>query len=348
MLNRFLLFAGEAGIYSIAGAALLAIVIFYVLIRTYVLKISELKKSVRPASPAKKPPPTPEEARGFTRKTDLMDQLSPEGKKIHRQAEELVKLGDLRQAARLFVSIGFQRRAIDILEHNGFIDEACHILMDMKAVHRAGALYERNGMLLNAAQCYEQANHHVQAGKAYHAAAYELTDPALLKKALLSYEKAAKFEEFFDVCFRLNDIPELVRVAKAQRHYSSLLKYCKLPLHTKAITKEINPYILEHMVTDLKPFPGDLITLAHLLTHMNNEGLYRSILELSRTKQLLEFWEFVPEETAIKLCQYLAKSPFEIPKETLKSHGEAMMQFHHQKAGSYILSLVKALEKKAS
>jgi hypothetical protein len=100
------------------------------------------------------------------RQTDITATMRREDRAAFKRAEALLAAGNVRQAAALFESIRFQRRAIDILESAGHIDDACAMLMRLNAPGRAGVLFERNKQFEKAAHCFTIANQHEAAGKA--------------------------------------------------------------------------------------------------------------------------------------------------------------------------------------
>jgi hypothetical protein len=155
-LENFEKFGFSALLAALLVAAALAYPAFRFLLLILVKQYNQFAKgpSAQHANPSADPSRPGKE---YARKTDIYEKLSAQQKEMHNQAVACEAAGEITKAAALFEQISFQRRAIDILENAKLIDEACAVLIRMNAIHRAGVVYERHGMLTKAAPMYFQA-----------------------------------------------------------------------------------------------------------------------------------------------------------------------------------------------
>ncbi len=85
------------------------------------------------------------------------DALSGNRKHIFNQAQNMIRGGNVIGGAKLLESIGCHREAISYLEKEGFIKEACNILLRLHRPNRAAHLYAQHGQYKSAADCFELA-----------------------------------------------------------------------------------------------------------------------------------------------------------------------------------------------
>ncbi|MBC7660128.1 MAG: hypothetical protein H7249_10500, partial [Chitinophagaceae bacterium] len=156
-------------------ASIIILIVLYLFFRRLVISYVALKTQVQAAEKAAQmrrigqPPAKTEPI--IVRRTDLYDQLTPQQKIVHKQAEDLAVQKNFREASKLFESINFQRKAIDLLEFNGFIEDAAQILLRMKVPYRAAIIYDRNGQFVRAAECFALDGKHDSAARSFEKAA---------------------------------------------------------------------------------------------------------------------------------------------------------------------------------
>ena len=145
------------------------------------------------------------------RQTDIATNMSREDRNWYRQAENLAFNGQVREAAAIFERIKFQRKAIDILEAGGFIDDACAVLRRLNAIGRAGVVYERHQMLEKAAHCYTLANQNESAGKVYCRLA--INDYRYYVSAYEAFAKDGKWDAMLNAASEVLASAKIVEIA---------------------------------------------------------------------------------------------------------------------------------------
>jgi hypothetical protein len=144
------------------------------------------------------------------RQTDIVENMNQSDKIRHREAKELVARGEILAAAKIFEAVKFQRQAIDILEENGYYDQAAEILLKMKAVNLVAMLYERNKQFYKSLVYFEKAGLHGDAGRVclvlakldtqfYWAAAQHYRKSGNDVEALAAYSQVLAFNEMFEL-----------------------------------------------------------------------------------------------------------------------------------------------------
>jgi hypothetical protein len=145
------------------------------------------------------------------RQTDISTNMSREDRNKYRHAENLAFKGQVQEAAAIFESIKFQRKAIDILEAAGFIDDACAVLRRLNAIGRAGVVYERHQMLEKAAHCYSLANQNESAGKVFCRLA--INDYRFYISAYEAFAKDGKWDAMLSAASEVLASTKIVEVA---------------------------------------------------------------------------------------------------------------------------------------
>lgn len=154
------------------------------------------------------------------RQTDIATKMNGRERGLFRMAEKLESEKRFVEAAQIFEHIKFQRRAIDILEQNGHIDEACAVLVRMNVPVRAGVIYDRNKMYHKAAFFFEKGRAFDQAAKAYVKlsnskfefyvnAAQCFEQAGLVTDALKTLFEAADTQRLKELSFRCKSYDEL-------------------------------------------------------------------------------------------------------------------------------------------
>ncbi len=175
------------------------------------------------------------------------EKLNRHERQVMRRAKVHIKSGEVMAGATLYESIGRSREAIQILEENGFIHDACKILLRMNRPNRAGVVFARNGMwdraidcfriagmTLEVAKCYKELKNYLEAAPLY-------AEAGRMKEAAFCYREGGQLEKSATILMDIDEIDAAVklydvlvanhgmnpfRVQLSQRSIQSLLKYC--------------------------------------------------------------------------------------------------------------------------
>lgn len=275
-------------------------------------KVGELRKPQAKAAPV------------VVRKTDLFAQLSSEQKKIYMQAKQLVELQQFVEAAKLFESINFQRKAIDLLESHGLIDEACAILLRMGVPYRAAVVYERNGQFLKAGEFFLKDGKPDQAARCFEKHAEQ--DYKLYRRASECYLKAGQVDQALLALQRLDAGPEILPLALQHQRFEFLQRFFDLPFHAQALLPQLQPQDLLQMIKTLHLTPLSAVTLAHWTMYRPDEIMVLEALnKLGGDKELAKhFWVRLDEGFCDFICGLLptvAKLP---AAELMQRHAEVL------------------------
>lgn len=324
----------------IIPVAVLLIVVLYLIIRKFVVAYINLDRQVkvqahaikmRQNSQTKAPDQT------FVRKTDLYDQLTAEQKTWYKQAEELEAQKKFREAARIFEGINFQRKAIDLLEFNGFIDDAAQMLIRMKAVYRAAIVYERNHLYLKAAECFTMDQKHDAAGRSYEKAA--AGDFHLFLKAAESYTAAGMIDPCLEAYAKVLKTPEILRISLSSQKFTFLANYMAAPYNAKAVLEAMTPEQASALIDGLHPRPDWVQSMSVWVMYRQDLKFFDYILlSLEGQEDLaLLFWSRITPPYINYLLQSLAQSPELFSKKTYDFHGKLLMGTDRKPLGELFL-----------
>lgn len=141
------------------------------------------------------------------RKTDARV-LSGNEKRLYVQAKTLLSEGKVQAGARILEQLHMHRESIQSLEDAGLIHEAAKILMRMGKHNRAGVVYARHGLWLDAAASFKMAQMPLEVAKcAREGGRFELAGEF--------FEKAGRFDDAAECYEKLGDF------RRAARHFFS-------------------------------------------------------------------------------------------------------------------------------
>jgi tetratricopeptide (TPR) repeat protein len=258
------------------------------------------------------------------RKTDLFAQLTSEQKKIYMRAMELADLQQVVDAAKMLESIQFQRKAIDLLETNGYIDEACGILLRMNVPYRAAVLYERNGQHLKAGEYFLRDNKPEQAARCFEKIAEK--DYNFFRRAADCYRKAGLIDSALTALARLDASSEILALALEHQRYEFLHRYLDLPFHAQALLTQMEPVQLQGMIRALALTPQGALTLSHWTMYRPDESMVLgSLQKLGKHKELAKlFWARLDEGFCDFICGLLPSVKILPAAELLQMHAEVL------------------------
>jgi len=113
---------------------------------------------------------------------------------LKRQAQEAIRRGNLREAARIYHSLGDPSKALELYLKGGFYLDAAQIMLATGKKDRAALLYEKAGRYLDAARLYEEIRQFEEAVRLYEKAG-NLTRSAEILESLGKAEEAGRLYE---------------------------------------------------------------------------------------------------------------------------------------------------------
>jgi len=306
-------------------ATILAGIIIYLLLRSIIVyfwaathttkvqkKVGELRKAKPKAAPV------------AVRKTDLFAQLTSEQKKVYMRAKELAELQQFVEAAKLFESINFQRKAIDVLEKSGHIDEACAILLRMGVPYRAAVLYERNGRYQKASEYFMRDGKPEQAARCFEKLAEK--DFTFFRRAGECYFKANLIDSGLLAFSRLDASHEVLQIALEHQRFEFLQRYLDLPFHAQVLLPQLTPPQIESLVTALALTPQSALSLALWTMYRPDETLIMAALQKLRNKELAQaFWSRLDDGFCEFICGLLPTLTQLPAVDVLLMHIEALL-----------------------
>jgi tetratricopeptide (TPR) repeat protein len=327
------------GKYLIPAAIVIAVFV-YIFVRKFVLSYLELRNRVRVqehaakaragAAPGKVEPV-------IVRRTDLFEQLTPQQKLIHKQAEDLAAQKHFKEASKLFESINFQRKAIDLLEFNGFIEEAAQILIRMKVPYRAAIIYERNNQHVRAAECFTMDNKHDSAGRSYEKAA--IADYHFFKKAGESYFAAGMVDNCLEVYAKILLSAEILKVCIGSNKYEFLASYMADPYNAKHILEHMAADQIQNLIQNINLRPSWVQSMSVWVLYHHELSFFHSILfKLISHKDLsILFWSHISGAYCAHLLDSLSKNALVFKRETYEYHGSVLIGMQRTQLGEFFL-----------
>ncbi len=282
------------------------------------------KKKVEAAGQVQVPIAVPAVPAPTARKTDRFDQLSSEQKRIYMQAKDLVDQKMFVEAAKLFETINFQRKAIDTLESAGFIDEACAILLRMGAPYRAAVIYERNNLFLKAGEYYLQDGKLDLAARCYEKLA-EKNFP-YFRQAGDYFLQAGLIDSCLQAYSRLELKDEILRICLEHSKQEFLVRYLDLPHHAQSLLPQLTAPQLQDLAASLGPTPQSAMSLAHWTMYRPDEAMVLAVIaKLSASKDLAQiYWAQLDDNFCNFICGVLNTQSKPLPLESIHIHVEAL------------------------
>jgi tetratricopeptide (TPR) repeat protein len=274
------------------------------------------------------------------RKTDQFAQLSPKAKKIHRIAEQLLEQKKYKESALLFESINFQRRAIDILEQQGFIEEAASMLLKLGVPYRAAILYQRNGKLEKAANLYLSSSHKQEAGQVFMKLAER--DYHYFKPAAQCFIEAGLTEDALKACRHVLMTDEIIKLSFASQKFEVLCQYMMMPYNAMSILPKLSDQQVQSMIDDLVLTPQITQCLAMWIQYRADPIFVTVCLGKVRahTATARLFWTILSSPFVTQLCHLFAAQPQLLTGEEYRFHGDILRQIDKQQHGDYLIQLI--------
>jgi len=274
-----------------------------------------------------------------TRKTDLFAQLSAQEKKLHQMAEVLVQRKRFIEAAKVYESINFQRKAIDVLEFNGHIEEAVAILIRMNLPHRAAVLYERNRQYEKAIQCYLRANEKDAVAKCYEKMAEN--DYHFYQQAGEYYYEAGMIDQCLKAYSKILLSDEILRICLVTEKFEFLCQYLRVSLNASYLLPKMTCEQLELFISSIPLVPSKVQLLATWVSLYPRAELLVPVLkkivadpELARV-----YWSLINPQHTSQICHVFAKNPQLLTAADYQNNGKAMISSDRSVYGEYFLKL---------
>lgn len=254
------------------------------------------------------------------RRTDNAAAMSKSDRVAYNQAEQLLKQGKLLEASQIFESIGFSRRAIDILEGAGMIDEACAVLIRMKSVARAGVVFERNHMYEKAAHCFTAAQQHENAGKAWR----KLTqnDFRYFNLAAESFAKAGSWDHYLHALAEVLDTKKVIEAAIAQGRVEAIVGYMANPEIARDALPILGREAMTRVLTSL-PLTPKLVLQARTWVSLSADYDLELLNVIHRDPDLCAFFWAGLDETSRTRLAMIIQSASALPDDIRAKHLEA-------------------------
>ena len=321
-------------------AAVVGAVFVYIFLRKFILSYYELRNRVHTQDQAVKLRQGAQPAKAepvIVRRTDLFEQLNPQQKLIHKQAEDLAAQRNFREASRLFESINFQRKAIDLLEFNGFIEEAAQILIRMKVPYRAAIIYERNNQHSKAAECFILDNKHDSAARSYEKAAP--MDYPLYKKAAECYFAAGMTDNCLEAYGKVLATAEILKICLGSNKFEFLASYMADPYNAKHVLEHMTADQIQHFIQSISLRPNWVQSMSVWVLYHHELSFFHSILyKLITHKDLaILFWSHISGAYCNHLLDSLSKNAFVFRRETYEYHGAVLVDMQRTQLGEYFL-----------
>jgi tetratricopeptide (TPR) repeat protein len=230
------------------------------------------------------------------------ERLNRHEKQIVKRAKAHVRSGEIMAGATLFESIGMARDAIQVLEENGYIHDACKILLRMNRPNRAGVLFARNGMWDRAIDCFRIAGMTLEVAKChrelrnYAQAAPLYAEVGRMKEAAYCYREAGQLEKSAEIFLEVDDIEAGIKILETLGNQGASLS--RIQLSQKGIQG-----ILKHCAS------GNLSK--HLVGILIGKGLYSDLVfELQQNEKFDSLMTLIGFGNEIGFTQLIADQRF--------------------------------------
>ncbi len=266
----------------------------------------------------------------FVRKTDIFEQLSPQQKLIHQQAELFESQKKFREASQLYESINFQRKAIDLLEFNGFIDDAAQMLIRMKVPFRAAVVYERNNQFIKAAECFLMDKKPDSAARAYEKAA--VRDYHLYLKAGECFQAAGMIDQCLDTYSKILRTQEIFKMAQGSQKLDFLATYMADPFVAKEILEAMTLDQAKALVSGLNLRPSWVQSMSLWVHYKSDLNFFHTALDLLVEKDDLAdlFWSHITLPFMNHIGQLLSKHPASMSRRVYEYHAKILHKRNQQ------------------
>ncbi len=198
------------------------------------------------------------------RQTDIVQTMTSTDRVVYERAEQLLAGGKVVEAAALFESIKFQRRAIDELEKSGRIDDACAVLVRLGAFPRVAVLYERNKMYDKSGHWYREAGQFDQSARVWSILAR--TDYRWHMKAAESWEAAGRFSEALQSWAKILQYDKVLQLATEKKLHDELLTVLRDPTSARNIFPKMTEQQIRELFLEVERSPQSAQTAAFLST----------------------------------------------------------------------------------
>jgi tetratricopeptide (TPR) repeat protein len=282
----------------------------------------------------------------FVRQTDIESNMSREDRQRFDEAEAFVKAGNILEAARIFESIRFQRKAIDLLEHNGHIEEACNILLRLKVPMRAAVLYERNNMLDKAAYYYQAANKIDKAAECYLALCK--TNFRYLGHAAEACGKAGDIRSQIKVDMMGMQTVSIAQRCLQHRFYDILIDFLRDPIVARDVLANMDEDCRKDLLDNIPLVPQNIQMLVGWIWILPDYNLCAIILAIiAKEIELTQyFWMIVPLKLREFLIQLVNTQAQFMSLKILTTHAQALhlagLTFEAQAVASMVASKTPA------
>lgn len=258
------------------------------------------------------------------RKTDKKPALNSQQKKVYMRAKELLELQQFTEAAKLFESINMHRRAIEILELNGLVEEASAMLLRMGVPYRAAVVFERNGFHLKAADLFVKENKWEQAARCFEILAAK--DYQYFQRAAQCYLQIGLVANSLTALSRLDASNEVLRIALEHQQFEFLHRYLDLPYHAQILLSQLNDTQLVALVNAASQTPQTAKSLAHWTMYRPDATLVpAALIRIGAQTELAQvFWSRLDDGFCEFICNLLPTLPTPIGSELLQIHADAL------------------------
>lgn len=206
-------------------------------------------------------------------------------------AYRLVAEGKVVEGALAFEKLGLDRTAIGILENDGFVEEACAMLMRMQRAERAALMYQRNNYFLEAAAHYLHCNQPLQAAECYLMAGKKASK--YLRAAAEIFENENKFERAFETYAKQKNFKACVTLCERNGRLEELCSNILSPRDVKRLVMQVDFADLKRVVTKLSANNASANWLA-LLSNMSDRAEFVALASqtlIENSAALASYWD---------------------------------------------------------
>jgi tetratricopeptide (TPR) repeat protein len=237
------------------------------------------------------------------------------------------------------VPVEFQRKAIDILEENGYLNEAANILLRMNLPFRAAVLYERNQKYAKAAELYQKDGKPDKAGKIFETLAK--TDLNYYLKAGDCYLESGLIDQSLTAYRNLLTTDKILKLCLTAQRHEFLGEYMATPKNASDILAQLTSSQLSNLISDLPPTPYFAQIMAMWIPYRLAPELVVPVLQQTQQHEATArvLWSQLSMPTCNQLCQMFAQNAKLLTQETYRAHSQALVKSDKQAYGDYFLKL---------
>lgn len=313
-------------------AFIIVLGLIYLFLRSIVQKFLDAKRLSQTSDQAARLRGQPPHATPVVRKTDIFTKLNGKQKKLHAAAEQLYLQKKYREAAQVFEHIGFQRRAVDILEQNGLIDEAAFVLLRMKLPHRAAVILERNGQFEKAIDCYARDNKPEMIAKVYEKMAWK--DYRYYQQAADFYLKAGLIDPALLSLAKIMKNQDVLSLAFAHQKYDFLWNYLQNPFAAANLLPQLSGPQIETIIGPIPLTPQCTHSLGSwLLAYPHPQVLHPILVKVGAHKDLTrELWSLLSPQAIESLLPFIASLVPHLTPALVQMHRETLAELGKEMA----------------